>query len=220
MSFPRPFEQGRSLREQFTARRMNDMQRSIPVIRYSGGGARVSHLGNQVFVQTPRRQSNISAPFPFQVLTRPKKGSPGSFEAKVELHSDLMKSGQPNDNLTITGLDTWFAFIATDVICVSIDVTDLVPSGATIRSYGQGNTTFDPTFPAWDPTMDGYLVSDGGDPAAQAGAFILIASSVPDDHGNPKLTQHQFTHMLLEEKCIAGISSIFDWSHRSRYVSA
>lgn len=33
---------------------MNDLQRSIPKIRFSGGGASVSHLGSQVFVRMPR----------------------------------------------------------------------------------------------------------------------------------------------------------------------
>src|SRR5882672_8530750 len=54
-----PFEQGRSFKEQFTARRMNDLQRSIPRIRFSGNGARISHLGNQVFIQIPKVFKNI-----------------------------------------------------------------------------------------------------------------------------------------------------------------
>lgn len=53
MNLP-PFEQGRSFASQFTARRMNDLIRSIPRIKFSGGGAKVSKLGDQVFVQMPR----------------------------------------------------------------------------------------------------------------------------------------------------------------------
>lgn len=55
-----PFEQGRSFHSQFTARRMNDIQRAIPRIRFSGGGTRVSNMGGQTFVQMPRSRTSPS----------------------------------------------------------------------------------------------------------------------------------------------------------------
>lgn len=66
-----PFEQGRSLRSQLTARRLNDIQRSIPKVQYNGGGARVSHLGGQTFVQVPRPRPSSGTPkafTPFEIF--------------------------------------------------------------------------------------------------------------------------------------------------------
>jgi hypothetical protein len=66
----RPWEQGRSFASQFTARRMNDLQRAIRPVRYSGAGLRVSHIGGQTFV-TAARQTAVAAPakvaWPFKV---------------------------------------------------------------------------------------------------------------------------------------------------------
>lgn len=67
-SSPRPFEQGRSFASQFTARRMNEMQDRVPRIKFSGRGSRVSHIGNQVFVNVPRQLPQAASAPPKHAL--------------------------------------------------------------------------------------------------------------------------------------------------------
>lgn len=119
--------------------------------------------------------------------------------------------------MTITGLDTWFDLIANDVIALYIVVSDYTAVSATIQSYGQGTTTFDPTLAAWDSGDNSYVFDDGGTPSKQIGINILIAYSTPKGDGSPYLVQAQFDHLLLENCDIEGQPAIYDFSHRERY---
>src|ERR1700693_1312246 len=88
-----PFEQGRSFASQFTARRMNDLQRSIPRIRFSGAGARISHLGNQVFVQVPRPRNGAVVPHALLVFDASAGGANGLISVVAGSVTDLTNSG-------------------------------------------------------------------------------------------------------------------------------
>lgn len=155
--------------------------------------------------------------FPFKITWRVNPSNPSLFQAMVEADSTVMLSGQPNNNLAVTGLGTWFDFLSTDVIALYIVVASYVAISATIQSYGQGNTTFDPTLAAWNAGDNSYVFDDGGTPPSQIGINILLGYSTPDANGNPFLVQSQFTHVLLENCSIDGEPAIFDWSHRERY---
>jgi hypothetical protein len=156
-------------------------------------------------------------PTPFQVTTRPDPNNPGQFQAMVNLQSDLLISSQPNKNLTVTGLNTWFPFIANDLISLYIVISKYVVQSATIQSYGMGTTTFDPTLAAWSSGDNSYVFNDGATPPFQIGANIMLAYSTPDALGNPYLVQAQFDHILLENCSIDGYPAIYDFSHRRRY---
>lgn len=84
MSTLRPFEQGRSFESQFTARRMNDIQRAIPRVRFAGTGILVSHLGDQTFV----------------TLRRPKTGSPVVIRPFFTYD---VSAGGPSGLISVTG---------------------------------------------------------------------------------------------------------------------
>lgn len=219
----RPWEQGRSFDSQFTARRMNDLQRAIKPVRYSGFGLRVSHFGDQAFVTTarPRIAPSNNIKFPFQITPKPDPANPGQFLAQVNTDSTVMKSLKPDDNLTVTGLGTDFPFIANDVIALYIVVsqspTPYAAVSATIQSYGAGTTTFDPTLGPWNPIDNSFVFDDGGTPPKQIGINILLGYSTPDLLGNPYFVQAQTTHMLLENCDINGKPAIYDFSHRERY---
>lgn len=140
-----------------------------------------------------------------------------TYQAMVNPDSTLMLSNKPNDNLAITGLGTWFNFIANDVVALYIIVATYAATSATIQSYGVGNTTFDPTLSAWQPSDNSYVFDDAGTPPSQIGINILLGYSTPDSLGKPYFVQAQFNHLLLENCTIDGFPAIYDFSHRERY---
>ncbi len=156
------------------------------------------------------------ASFPFKITTRINPSNPSLYQAMVSSDSVLMLSAKPNDNLAITGLGIWFSLIATDVICLSITIADYVATVASIKSYGMGNTAFDPSLSAWDSSNNGFVWDDGMSPPKQIGANILLGYSNPVA-GKPYFVQAQFNHILLENCAIDTLPAIFDFSHRNRF---
>ncbi len=139
-----------------------------------------------------------SGAFPWQVSIRSNPDDPSLFQASVEIESDLLKSLKANDSQNVTGLGTWFDFIASDVIWLEISISSYTSSSASIDSYGQGDSAFDPTAEAW--TTGGYVESsDNSNPtASQIVLRVLLAHSYPDpDTGAPTLVQDAFDHLLL-----------------------
>lgn len=64
MSLLRPWEAGRPIERQVTARRMNDMQRAIKPVKFGGGAARVSHVGDETFITFRRIQPSAKSTHP------------------------------------------------------------------------------------------------------------------------------------------------------------
>jgi hypothetical protein len=200
------FEKGKPLLEQLTAEKLNamvDLSRknrplassSVNVQQTPGGCILTSPIG--------RGGSSGSANHPWKVSVRPKAGFPGEFEAMVNSSSDLLQSLQPNDNQTVTGLGTWFELIADDVIWIEITIDAGEVTGASIDSYGQGDSTFDPTADAY--TSDAFVEDDGEASPSQIKARMLVAFT----DSNISLTQVAFNHVVMRYFCLLGISTAF-----------
>lgn len=170
----KPFDSGRSIQSQLTVRRLDDMQRSIPKVRFSGNGVKINNIGGQTFIQAYRPIRNSSTfNFPFQVTTRINPDDPSLFQASVYWNSSLQKSLVLNDRQTITGLanapknapipsdgnPNWFPLLGNDLIWIEIAMLTTwgIIDSATIANYGLGS---DPT---WTPsnkpsTTDGPFI--------------------------------------------------------------
>lgn len=195
----------------------DNIQRGPGIFRRGSGtgGFSLAARGVNQAVPASPQVSNI----PFGISTRADPGDPtgNTFQAMVNLASDILQSLKPNDNLAVTGLGAWFPLIATDVIALWIPVSSYAPVSATIQSYGLGTTTFDPTLAAWSSGDNSYVFDDGMTPPSQIGINILLAYSTPDPTGKPFLIQCQLNHVLLELGFIEGEPALYDWSHRRRY---
>lgn len=162
-------------------------------------------------------QGNSGGSTPFFVTKRANPDSPGQFQAMVS-SGDLLKSLQPSDNLTITGLNSWFPLIANDVIWIYIVIDSYAAQSATIQSYGLGNNGFDPTTEAWD-NEGGFVQDDAGTPPSQIAANCMIAESVPDAKGNPSITQKLFSNLIMTNCFLVFEPAIFPLpSPYGRYV--
>jgi hypothetical protein len=154
---------------------------------------------------------------PFFVTTRTNPSNSSLFQAKVSI-GDLLLSLQPSNNLTITGLDTWFNLDANDLIWIYITVLNYAATAATIQSYGQGNSRFTPTLAAWDDT-GGFVQDDGGIPPKQIAANCMVAESTANSNGKPVITQKLFNNLLIENCSIDGVAAIFPFpSTYGRYI--
>lgn len=211
-----PFDANKSLASQMTVARMNGIMSTIREGQLVPGvGNTLSRVGGGVAVNSRRQRGGGVKPFPFQVLWRPNPDDPSgnTFQAMVNVESDLLQSLRPDDNLTITGLGSWFDFIPNDVIALYIVVDPssypYVATSATIQSYGQETTIFDPTKDAWSMDDDSYVFDDGGSPPQQIGINFLIAYSTPDDAGKPFLVQACDTHLVLQMTAIDYVPALF-----------
>src|ERR1700748_2533193 len=110
----KPPERGKII----TARQLQDSGLAGNTARGSGWGMATGTRhsgGSAVFVKRIRPGS--SKPLPFSVTTRPNPDDPDTFQAKVFLQSNLMKSVILSDRQEITGLDSWFNYdVGNDLI--------------------------------------------------------------------------------------------------------
>lgn len=158
-----------------------------------------------------------SVPFGVSWRINPNDPSGNTYQAMVNVDSDLLLSLKPTNNMTVTGLGSWFDFIPNDVITLWIPVTDGVPQSATIQSYGQGTTTFDPDANAWASGDNSYVINGGSGTAEQTGINVMLAYSIPrTDNGKPYLIQCITTHLRLEWGAIDGLGAYFPFSAPSR----
>lgn len=140
----------------------------------------------------------------FAVSTRPKPGSPGSFEAMVSLNSSLLKSIIPTNRQIITGLNVWFQLLSNDFIWLEI-LTDNAGNiiSANIASYGLASN------PTWTPSAnpgasDGpflYNISfdgQGNSLFTQTNARVPIAQAIANSLGEPQITQLLTSNLLME----------------------
>jgi hypothetical protein len=204
------FEKGKPIWQQITAAKLNaivDYIRKITVIPSSTIGVRQIAGGTELTALVGRGGGSSSFNHPWKVSVRPKADAEGEFEAMVNSNSYLLQSLQPDDDQTVTDLGTWFDFIANDVIWIEITIDAGEITGASIDSYGQGDSTFDPTADAY--TSGAFVEDDGGSPLSQTKARMIIAYSVPDGDGNPTLTQVAFNHVVMRYFCLLGISTGF-----------
>jgi len=154
---------------------------------------------------------------PFLVKTR-KNSQSGLWEAYVNF-GDLLNSLQPDDNTTITGLETWIPLDANDVLWIEITISNYSIIGATLHSYGLGDSEFDPTAAPWD--NGGFVQDDNGTPPKQISASCIIAQSEPDTNGSPSVTQKLFSNLLLMACCLDGFPAIFPFpSPYGRYITS
>ena len=123
------------------------------------------------------------------------------------MESDVLKSLKPDDGAAVTGLDTWFDLIATDVIWLECTVASYAITESNVNSYGQGDAEFDPTAAAW--TTGGYVTDDGGSPPEQDAARVMLAYAYPGDAGEPVLVQTAFDHFLVKNICVDDFAAIF-----------
>lgn len=168
-----------------------------------GVGCTVKRLGGGLTVNTPKYRSRPQTilDFPWQVTITVSGGS--SF-ATVNKKSDLLLSLKPNDNITVTGLGSPFPFIpGNDLIWIYMVVASQTVTSATIQSYGQGNSGFNPTLNAWD-NSGGYVQDDGGTPPDQIAANVMIFESYTDGLGNVVNKQQANTHFVIKNMCIDG----------------
>lgn len=187
-----------------------------PGIRRRGSGS----AGFSLASATPQQRLTFipKVQVPFGISIRVNPSDPSLFQGMVNPQSDILLSpGQGSDWLACSGLGAWFNLIANDVVTIFIPISSFVPASATVQSYGQGTTTFDPTLPAWDSSDNGFVFDDGGTPPNQAGMNIMIGYTTPDAHGKPYLIQCQTNHMLIENSNIAGRPALYEFSHRRRY---
>jgi len=160
-----------------------------------------------------------SAPGPFGVSYWPNPDDPSgnTFLAQVNEDSDILKSSASNDWLSCTGLGSPFPLISNDVIWVSISFGFSYNAiSAKIKSYGLGDSDFDPSIiTPW--TTNSFVKNNGADVPIQTEANILIGYSTPDTNGKPYFIQAQRDHLLLENIDIGGLPAVYDCSHRRRY---
>lgn len=147
--------------------------------------------------------------FPWKVTKRAKRDEegrvlPGQFQALVSINSDILLSPKLDDNLEVTGLGSWFDLISSDVIWIYVVVSDQSATSATIQSYGQGNSGYNPTAGAWDDS-GGFVQNDGGTPPSQIALNQMIAYTTPDLKGNPYLIQSAFNHFEVYSRCVEGL---------------
>jgi len=215
------FEGNRPLSEQLTADRLNQILDFVDmgVIRFGRGlhGARTTGGTTINIRNVPENAVDDLGPFEIAWRTNPADPTGNTFQAKVSKNSDYLKSTKPNDSLSVTGLDSWFPFLTTDVITIFSPVTSYVPTSATVQSYGLGTTSFDPTSDPWNTGDNGIVFDDGGTPPVQQGLNVLLAYSTPDLKGKPYVIQSQLDHILIESGIIAGRAAVYDFSHRRRY---
>jgi hypothetical protein len=148
---------------------------------------------------------------PWQVTVRADPANPGQFQAMVNVNSDLLNSLAPDDYATVTGLGTWFPLIANDVIWLELAIGGLFATSATIKSYGMGNSEFDPAITnPW--STNSFVQNDGGSPPDgpnQTFAIFLVAYATPDSNGNPYLVQACSTHLVMENRNINSLAAVF-----------
>jgi len=159
---------------------------------------------------------------PFKVLTRPKPDSTtGAVQAGVIYWSGLYKSLRPDDNMTITGLLSedgttgWFDLDPTDAIWLKVTFnTSGVPTAANIESWGTSKE-FEIDLYAW--VENSYCEDDGEATPTHKYSRKLIAYSVPDDNGKPKLTQVMSHDQILRNVCIDGRPARYPFDHEGGY---
>lgn len=164
-----------------------------------------SGLVLQVLARRAGRDFNVGRPYQiFDAGTVPSDAL-----ILVHLHSHLLNSIEPDDNLVISGLNQSFQVNSDDYIYMEIEIGSGGATGATMM-HG----------PAWD----GYPVPvkfDGTDPATkqQTKAYVeigyCVSSSEISDYdppgiiigpGNASITvvQNVQTHMLMAQTCYKG----------------
>lgn len=146
---------------------------------------------------------------PFQVLTRLNPVTLVK-EYKVILQSTLFQSPAGNDNLAITGLDTWTAFPAatTGWFYLKASVGDYVvtPGTPTILVDGPGGD-FVPNSAPWN--AGAFVEDDGGTPPQQKYLRVLIANYDATQPGPPVIMQKLFSDLILQNCCFDGYAAIY-----------
>ncbi len=171
-------------------------------------------------VMVGRVRDRIEGTFAWKIATRQKQGSPGQYECKIELESDLLKSLKPNDRQIVTGLDDWFTFFANDLIWLHLQIGEFGIIGSTIYSYGQGDEDLDPTAQAW--TVGGYVEADDNDDplSTQNVLKVMLAFAYPNAAGAPILVQAADSHFVLKIEPVIGRPALVPVSspYRAWYI--
>ncbi len=150
---------------------------------------------------------------PFKITIRPKAGAnPGTaFEMMVEAESYILKSLQPNDVVTVTGLGVWNPCVDSDLMWIYIVILSGVIHSAALQSKGMGSGNgFDPNAAAW--TSTGYIVDDGAPPPTGPNQITLNipigSTGSGSGAGLPPLKQKLFNNILIESECISGRAAL------------
>ena len=170
------------------------------------------HAADTHVVTIPGSPSTPQA-FPFQVIWRNNPADPtgNTFQAKVQLNSNLLLSSNLYDTTPITGLDTWFALDANDTIWLSAAVSSLAvtPGTPTIHSYGMGNSDYSPGATPW--TTGGIAENDSGSPPNQTLFRKVVATSVADAKGKPSIKQYVQTDMVVQNISLNGEAAVYPY---------
>jgi len=192
------------------------------------------HGANEERITLPISSSGGSGAInPFHIITR--KNEDNTYSAAVYygvVYNSLKPSLGVDDKLTITGLTlftdetpTWFPFLATDVIWLTIVFNNnaAINPTVTLNSYGKGDS-FDYTEEAWSGE-NGYCEDNGETEGANAfkhqTSRIALAFFFPDDDGAPQLSdasefkievQNVTTDLVLRNVCIEGRPARYPFS--------
>jgi len=128
---------------------------------------------------------------PYTILIREDPNNAGSYQAKVIANSHLYTDLDPDNQLTITNLDTWFPLLGsgTDKIWLKGTIgTWTAVTAAAIESLGNGDTF-----------GGGVIEHDGGAPKAQT-YFRKVITTINCDATPPViLVQHVNTHLTATD---------------------
>lgn len=149
---------------------------------------------------------------PFTVTWRVNPADPTgtTFQAKVNLNSNLLLSSNLYDNTPITGLDTWTACTANDTwwLLATTSGNVVTPGTPTIHNFGNGNTDYNPTASPW--TTGGIAESDNASPVSSQILFRkVIATSVADANGRPNIKQYVQTDLVMKNIALNGQACIY-----------
>jgi hypothetical protein len=222
------FDQGESIVSSEFREKLNNLVeacRSNTITSVVGGQVKHGKNGTSIVINKQIIDTSETVKedvFPFKIFTRTNPSNPLLFQARVYDKSDVLKSINLTDKLNVTGLTTyntdgsvkessWFSYISNDVIYLTYTIGD---ASATIHSYGQGDSGFNPASTAGDASS--VIAISGG---TQTTWRIMLGYSLSDDDGNPVLTQTWNTHVLISNGCITGKGCVYDFtSPRGAYV--
>jgi hypothetical protein len=180
------------------------MNRFEPQHLYDGSGLVLQVLGRRV-----GRDFNIG--FPFQCFDAGSR--PADKITTVNLHSHLLKSIKPNDNLEVVGLDYPFSIDAGQKIWLDIVIEDHVAKSSSVKHGTQ-----------WDGYPEPVKFTGQYPTRKQTNAYVLIAYAVKNDEnyqydppgvvlgsGGSAITVINIvrTHMLMAETCYNGENILY-----------
>jgi hypothetical protein len=145
---------------------------------------------------------------PFVITYGPNPADPtgNTFLVEVTMNGVFQSSPTPNDLITVSNINTKFNLNPNDTIWLE----GPMPSDGTaaIKSFGNGDTSFNPAAGAW--TTGGIVEQDSGTPPAQKVFRKQIVTFVADANGKPSLkTQTTTTNLVLKNTAIAGIAALY-----------